>query len=178
MNFVAMDFETANGQRDSACSIALTVVRNDQIVDQFYTLIKPETYFSARNSQIHGIYAEDVAQAPKFNQVWPHIASFFTPQKLVVAHNATFDIGVLRSTLQHYDIPEPHYLALDTLTTSRRLYPQFENHKLNTLCTNLEIPLENHHNALADSIACAKILIKEAQEFGTDPLKQVTKIIG
>ncbi|SPS03481.1 3'-5' exonuclease [Latilactobacillus sakei] len=178
MNFVAMDFETANGQRDSACSIALVVVRNDQIVDQFYTPIKPETYFSSRNSQIHGIYEEDVAQAPKFDQVWPHIAPFFTPQKLVVAHNATFDIGVLRSTLQHYDIPEPHYLALDTLTTSRRLYPQFENHKLNTLCTNLEIPLENHHNALADSIACAKILIKEAQEFGTDPLKQVTKIIG
>lgn len=178
MNFVAMDFETANGQRDSACSIALVVVRNDQIVDQFYTLIKPETYFSSRNSQIHGIYEEDVAQAPKFDQVWPHIAPFFTPQKLVVAHNATFDIGVLRSTLQHYDIPEPHYLALDILTTSRRLYPQFENHKLNTLCANLEIPLENHHNALADSIACAKILIKEAQEFGTDPLKQVTKIIG
>lgn len=63
MNFVAMDFETANGQRDSACSIALVVVRNDQIVDQFYTLIKPETYFSSRNSQIHGIYEEDVAQA-------------------------------------------------------------------------------------------------------------------
>ena len=43
MNFVAMDFETANGQWHSACSLALVVVRNDQIVDSFYTLIKPET---------------------------------------------------------------------------------------------------------------------------------------
>src|SRR5699024_5230818 len=143
-----------------------------------YTLIKPETNFSSRNSQIHGIYEEDVAQAPKFDQVWPHIAPFFTPQKLVVAHNATFDIGVLRSTLQHHDIPQPPYFTFDTLTTSRRLYPRIENNKLTTLCTNLEIPLENHHNALADSIACAKILIKEAREFGTDPLRLVTKAIG
>lgn len=178
MNFVAMDFETANGQQHSACSLALVVVRNDQIVDSFYTLIKPETYFSSRNMQIHGIHEADVAQAPKFNQVWPHIAPFFTPNKLVVAHNANFDIGVLKSTLQHYDIPEPHYLALDTLKTSRRLYPQFENHKLNTLCDNLAIPLDNHHNALADSIACAKILIKEANDFGVEPLKAATKLIG
>lgn len=56
MNFVAMDFETANGQWHSACSLALVVVRNDQIVDSFYTLIKPETYFSSRNTQIHGIH--------------------------------------------------------------------------------------------------------------------------
>ncbi|MEL1196546.1 exonuclease domain-containing protein, partial [Staphylococcus epidermidis] len=81
-----------------ACSLALVVVRNDQIVDSFYTLIKPETYFSSRNTQIHGIHEADVAQAPKFNQVWPHIAPFFTPNKLVVAHNANFDIGVLKST--------------------------------------------------------------------------------
>lgn len=178
MNFVAFDFETANGQRDSACSIALAIVRNDRIVDTFYSLIKPETSFSAYNSKIHGIYESDVVDAPKFNQLWPHIAQFFTPNQLIVAHNATFDISVLRSTLQHYAILPPHYLALDTLVTSRRLYPNFENHKLNTVSASLGIQLEHHHNALDDTIACANILLRQAQDFGVLPLKQATKLVN
>lgn len=59
MNFVAIDFETANYQRDSACSLALTVVRDNQVVDEFYTLINPEVEFNYRNTQIHGISEED-----------------------------------------------------------------------------------------------------------------------
>jgi len=66
MNFIAMDFETANYQRHSACSLALVMVENSQIVDEYYTLIKPETKFFWKNMQIHGIHPEDVADAPKF----------------------------------------------------------------------------------------------------------------
>ena len=81
MNFIAMDFETANGKRYSACSLALTVVRNGQIADEFYTLINPHTKFFRRNTQIHGIHERDVQNAPDFPEVWEHINQFYTPDK-------------------------------------------------------------------------------------------------
>ena len=77
MNFVAMDFETASGKRWSACSLSLVVVRQNQIVDEFYTLINPQTPFFWRNVQIHGIHEKDVANAPVFPEVWEHIQPFF-----------------------------------------------------------------------------------------------------
>ena len=73
MNFIAIDFETANPKRYSACSLALTVVKNNQIADQFYSLIKPDTDFSWRNIQVHGITEKQVQNAPSFPELWPHI---------------------------------------------------------------------------------------------------------
>ncbi|MBS9334464.1 3'-5' exonuclease [Fructobacillus sp. M1-13] len=175
MNFVAIDFETASGQRHSAVSLALVVVRNDQIVDQFYTLLKPDTPFSARNSQIHGIYEQDVVDAPSFKEIWPTIAPFFTEEKLVVAHNATFDVSVLKACLDYYDLPDAHFQVLDTLKTSRKLMTDLPNHKLNTVSAALDISLKNHHNALADAVACAEILIRQGQLFGLEPLKEAVR---
>ncbi|WP_107148187.1 3'-5' exonuclease [Lactiplantibacillus plantarum] len=178
MNFVAMDFETANAKRDSACSLALTVVRNNQISDEFYTLIKPESDFFWRNVQIHGIHEADVADAPKFPDVWQHIEPFFQRDRLVIAHNAPFDIGVLRNTLAHYGISAPEYLSMDTVKTSQRFYPELPNHKLDTVCQALDIDLQHHHNPLDDSLACANILLTEAQAFGTEQLKPFVRVQG
>lgn len=175
MNFVAMDFETANHEKHSAVSIALAVMRDNQIVDQFYSLIKPETSFSHYNTKIHGIHQVDVAQAPQFPDIWPTIAPLFTADKLVVAHNAPFDNGVLKGTLDYYGLPEPHYMLLDTVQTSRKLFPNFQNHKLNTVAENLGIALEHHHNALDDAVAAANILIYESQQFGDSALKSFVK---
>lgn len=104
MNFIAMDFETASAKRFSACSLAITIVRNSQIQDEFYTLINPQTPFFWRNTQVHGIHERDVKDAPTFPEVWEHIQEFFTPDKLVIAHNATFDNSVLKNTLLHFEI--------------------------------------------------------------------------
>lgn len=104
MNFVAFDFETANAKRNSACSLALTVVQNNQIVDELYSLINPKTNFDYRNIAIHGIKPQMVADSPDFSELWPHIESFFTPESLVVAHNAPFDCSVLTHTLEKYGI--------------------------------------------------------------------------
>lgn len=175
MNFVAMDFETASGKRYSACSLALTIVRNNEVADEFYTLINPQTPFFWRNVEIHGIHERDVKDAPTFPEVWPHIQSFFTDNQLVVAHNATFDNSVLKNTLAHHGIQTPGYLTLDTLKTSRQFYPTLPNHKLNTLCDSLGIPLEHHHNALDDALACANILLAEADAFGQESLKPFVK---
>ncbi|MCT4376725.1 MAG: 3'-5' exonuclease [Leuconostoc suionicum] len=175
MNFVAMDFETANREKHSAVSIALAVVRDNQVVDKFYSLIKPETTFSSYNTAIHGLHRQDVADAPKFPEVWQTISPFFTENKLVVAHNASFDNGILKGTLQYYDIDEPHYLLLDTVQTSRKLFPNFENHKLSTVAGNLGITLDHHHNALDDAVAAANILIYESNHFGAEVLKPYVK---
>lgn len=177
MNFVAMDFETASAKRYSACSLALTVVRNNQVTDEFYTLIKPDTDFFWRNVQIHGIHESDVANSPSFPDIWPHIQQFFTPDQLVIAHNAQFDNGVLRQTLTHYDLSAPSYLTLDTVKTSRKFLPTLANHKLDTVCEALGITLEHHHNALDDSLACANILLAQSHTFGQNALVPFVKSV-
>ncbi len=176
MNFVAMDFETANHQPYSACSLALVMVKNSQIVDEFYTLIQPETPFFWRNVQIHGIHQEDVRNAPKFPEVWQTIQPCFQKNRLVVAHNAAFDTKVLAGCLDYYHLEQPNYLSLCTVKSSRRLFPEFPNHRLNTVCENLNIQLDHHHDALEDSRACAEILLYQEKKFGTDPLKKLVTI--
>lgn len=175
MDFIAMDYETANAQRASACSVALVVVENSQIVDAFYSLIDPEVSFSARNIQVHGITPQQVAGAPTFPKLWPHIQHFFTPQRIVTAHNSPFDVSVLRRSLERYDLSVPEYQVIDTVKTSRALLPGLANYKLDTVSAALNIPLEHHHNALQDSYACARILLSEAQQFGVDRLNSWLK---
>lgn len=177
MNFVAMDFETANGKSSSACSLALALIENNQITDTFYTLINPLQNFNYRNIAIHHIQPADVKSAPTFDQVWPHIQSLFTQDNLIAAHNAPFDTRVLRETLAMFNLPAPTYQAIDTVRTSRKLYPQMPNHKLNTVAQLLKITLTHHHHALDDTIACAEILIKTALQFGEEPIKKMTKLI-
>ena len=99
LNFIAMDFETANYQTHSACSLALVMVKNSQIVGEYYSLIKPETEFFWKNNQIHGIHPEDVENAPKFPEVWQEIQHYYQENRLIVAHNAGFDTKVLAGCL-------------------------------------------------------------------------------
>lgn len=176
MNFYAIDFETANYARHSACSLAIVKVENSQIVDTFYTLIQPETSFFWKNIQIHGIHPKDVAQAPKFPEVWARIQPYFQENHLIVAHNASFDCSVLSGCLAHYQLTQPTYRSLCTVKTSRALYPSMPNHQLQTVCEQLDISLEQHHNALADSYACAEILLHQERQFGADALRKWIKI--
>ncbi len=178
LNFVAIDFETAAPARASACSIALTVVQNDQITDELYSLINPETKFHWQNVQVHGIHEADVQDAPTFPELWPILQPFFTPDQLVVAHNANFDNSVLKKTLERYELNRLPYQTLDTLRTSRSFFPNYPNHKLNTLCDNLGIELEHHHNALDDSLACANILLYEKKQFGADAISSFIRKVS
>lgn len=177
MNFIAYDFETANHELHSACSIALVMVKNNQIVGKYYSLIKPNTYFHPKNIEIHGISPKDVENAPSFVEVWQEISHYFQKNRLIVAHNAAFDNRVLSGCLSYYGLPESHFLSLCTVRTSRKLYKQLPNHKLNTVSDYLGVSLANHHHALDDSLACANILLRQEEEFGVEPLKQLVKII-
>lgn len=173
MNFIAMDFETANHYPESACSLALVMVRNNELVDQFYTVINPQMPFDAQNIKVHQITAADVKRAPTMAEVWPHIKALYQPGMLVAAHNARFDTNVMRQSLARYQISEPHYLVIDTLATSKLLEPDLPNHKLDTVAQALNVELWHHHNALSDSEACAGILIKQEKQYGEEAIKNL-----
>lgn len=176
MNFIAMDFETANYSPESACSLALVMVQQDKIVGEYYQLINPKMPFYSRNIQIHGIREEDVKDAPTFPEMWAEIAHLYQEHHLIAAHNAPFDNGVLRTCLKKYELTVPKYLSIDTVKTSKKLFPTWDNHRLDTCCKNLNITLLHHHDALEDSRACAEILLKESQLFGPNALKPFAKV--
>ena len=165
LNFVAIDFETAAGPRDTACSVSLVRVRDGQIVDQYSTLINPECEFSTFNTRIHHITPEMVADSPTFPQIAPTLCDFIRDDVLV-AHNAAFDVDVLRSMLRRYDLPVPEFEYLCTVQAAKAAYPDLDNYKLKTLCSTLHIPLEHHHDSMCDTCACANLLNAIAEQAG------------
>ncbi len=159
-DFAAIDFETANYERTSVCSVGVVVVRDGIIVDSFYSLIQPEpNYYKYWCTQVHGLCREDTENAPVFPDVWAQIKPLIEGLPLV-AHNRPFDEGCLKAVFRCYQMDYPDYEFYDTLAASRRLLPDLENHQLDTVAAACGFPMEHHHHALADAEACAHIAIK------------------
>ena len=177
MNFAAIDFETATSARDSACSVAVVEVVDGKLYDSYYTLIQPpENKYNYFNVQIHGITREDTRYAPNFAKIWPELREHLEG-KIVVAHNAPFDMGVLNACLMRAGLPLPQFSYCDTVAISRKVWPELENHKLDTVGSFLEIDFK-HHNALDDARTCAAIPLKAGEECCTDSLKGLTEKLG
>ena len=150
--------KTASHQPDSACQLGAVVVRNGQVVNQFMWMIRPEPlYFSQGNIRIHGITPAQVREEPTFGEIWSEISDKIGNDCLV-AHNASFDIKVLLACLRTHQksIPEFHFTC--TRAIARRTWPHHQRYGLKPLSNWLGIRFQ-HHDALEDSIACAKILI-------------------
>ena len=159
-DFAAIDFETANYERTSVCSVGIVIVRDGMIVDSFYSLIQPEpNYYKYWCTQVHGLCREDTENAPVFPDVWAKIEPLIEGLPLV-AHNRPFDESCLKAVFRCYQMDYPDYEFYDTLTASRRLLPDLENHQLDTVAAACGFPMEHHHHALADAEACAHIAIK------------------
>ena len=123
MDFVAIDFETATSKRTSACSVGVCEVQNDEIVIRDSFLIKPEPFkFDEYNTMIHGITPDRVIDELTFDEMWCDLWPYING-KTVVAHNADFDISVLLSTLDFYEIPYPTFDYLCTVKLSQKAYP-------------------------------------------------------
>ncbi|NCB03183.1 MAG: hypothetical protein EOM67_13675 [Spirochaetia bacterium] len=156
MKYVALDFETANNEPISACSVGLAKVENGVVLDTYYSLINPpSSYFSPANIGIHGIHPRDVINAPTFDSIWPDIL-LFIDNNLVIAHNAPFDIGIVKAMLSFYSIPIPPLHYADTVRIARKVFPQLPNHKLTSLSAYFGFVYRAHH-ALDDAINCAKL---------------------
>lgn len=159
MKYVAMDFETGNGYYISACSVGLTYYEDDRRIRSETFLIRPPDSvgkFHWYNVKIHGIKRSQVKHAPTFDQVWDQIRDEIEGS-VVVCHNAVFDTEVLCRCLEFYHLPLPRCRYICTVKVSQKVWPELENHKLNTVAEALGIPL-NHHEAGSDAFACGEIL--------------------
>lgn len=177
MNFIAIDFETANEKRNSPCSVGIVVVKNSEVVEKIYYLIKPkEMIFRPINIGIHGIRPSMVENELEFDKVWMKIKDYFN-NNLVIAHNAGFDISVLRRTLELYNIEQPEFNYICTMKLSRNFYNNIENAKLSTVNRFLEFEFK-HHDALADALACSNILINISKELNTVDINEISRLVG
>lgn len=155
---IAFDVETPNLRNNRICSIGISIIENGCVTDTKTFLVNPECEFDRKNIEIHGIYPEDVINVPTFDVLWKEIAPLFRGN-LIVAHNATFDLCVLKKTLSAYGIIEGPLYFVCTMKIARDVLYFLENYKLPTLCNYYGIAL-NHHDAGSDSSACAEILCK------------------
>ena len=158
MDFIAIDFETANSKL-SPCAVGLIVVENNKINEELYSLINPEQPISRNNTKIHGITDSDVKESPLFPEVWARIACYFK-RFPIVAHNAGFDKKVFEKAMRRYKLdntlPMVYYC---TMALYRYNYPQAQKSDLPSACAALDVPLDNYHNALSDAKATAQAMI-------------------
>ena len=159
-NFAAIDFETANNERTSVCSVGIVVVRNGLLADTFYSLIQPEpNYYTYWCTRVHGLTCSDTDDAPVFPKVWAQVEPLIEGLPLV-AHNKAFDENCLKAVFRCYQMDYPDYDFYCTCIAARRRMPQLPNHKLDTVAAALGYNLKNHHHALADAEACAWIALQ------------------
>ena len=158
-DFAAIDFETANNERSSVCSVGVVIVRDGEMVDKFYSLIKPELEnYNYWCSRVHRLCADDTANAPIFPEVWAQIEPKIAGLPLV-AHNKSFDESCLKAVFRVYQMDYPDYLFLCTCVASRRVW-HGGSHSLDVIAARCGYDLSNHHHALADAEACAAIALQ------------------
>lgn len=180
MDFITIDFETANQYRNSPCEIGLTFVEDNKIINSKSWLIKPkEMDFNDFNISIHGIKPEDIYNKPEFDEIWNEILPLID-NKFIIAHNASFDMSVLRNTLDLYSIPYPNIQYVCSYIFSKKLWLNLPSYGLSNLCRINGIEL-NHHRAESDSLATAKLalnafLIADVNCIEDIPKKLKTKI--
>lgn len=156
-DFAAIDFETANQERTSVCSVGVVIVRGGEVTGSFYSLIQPEpNYYTYWCSRVHGLSRRDTDSAPVFPAVWAQIVPLIGELPLV-AHNKRFDESCLKAVFRCYQMDYPDYEFYDTLAAARRTFPEAENHQLHTVAALCGYRMEHHHHALADAEACAWI---------------------
>ncbi len=179
LDFTAIDFETANSSSASACSVGLVKMRDGEVVDTAYWLIKPPLgydHFTEWNTRIHGIMAPDVADAMLWSEQLPDFVAFAAGDHLV-AHNASFDMGVIAAACRASFIDIPSFSYLCSLQVARRTY-QLDSYRLPVAAMAAGFEDFEHHNALADSQACAAIVVHAARRHGARNLAELAQAAG
>lgn len=154
---VALDFETAGYYGHSACAIGMSRIENNRICEQFYCLVRPPSsrvYFT----HIHGFTWKILKNEKTFPEVWPYVMAFIGQADYILAHNASFDRGVLAACCAHFGLPYPNIPFLCTLKGSRKAF-KLPSYSLGNICGHLDIDLQHHH-AGSDARACALIYME------------------
>ncbi len=155
-DFVAIDFETANSSRSSVCAVGIVVVRGGEVVDKYYSLIRPNpNYYTYWTTQVHGLTRQDTDSQPHFPEVWAKIEPRIQGLPLV-AHNRPFDENCLKAVFGKYGMEYPGYQFYCTLAASRRKL-RLPNHQLHVVAAACGYDLTAHHHALADAVAAGYV---------------------
>lgn len=178
INFIAIDFETATGKRASICEAGICVVRDGEIVETRSWLVRPQgNSYSYWNMQIHGIRPNDTVYSPEFPEIWAEICEYLKDIPVLVAHNAAFDIGCIRHSLELYGIKKPDITYYCSLRAARRLY-NFGCNSLDYLCDQFKISYGQHHRAGNDAEMCARLFLREIKDFGLCGLEEMKHYCG
>lgn len=163
-DFAAIDFETANSNRSSICSVGIAIVHNEEIAEEIYKLICPTPNFYTL-SWVHGLTRDDTDSVPIFPEVWKEISERIDGLPLV-AHNSSFDESCLRCAFEMYDMNYPEYEFHCTYRAANEYFRGLpktirpERSTLDCVSDFFGVYLGNHHNAIADARACAEIALK------------------
>jgi DNA polymerase-3 subunit epsilon len=177
LNFTAIDFETANSSSASACSVGLVKVRNGLVVDRASWFIRPplgHDHFSEWNTRIHGIVAPDVADAALWSEQLPDLVAFADGDHLV-AHNAGFDMGVISGGCRASLIDVPSFSYLCSLKVARKTY-NLDSYRLPVAAMAAGFEDFAHHDALADSEACAAIILHAAKRHEASSIEELARL--
>jgi DNA polymerase III epsilon subunit-like protein len=175
-SWVAIDFETANEYRGSPCAVAMVAVQDDKVVERYTTYIQPPpstAYFSPFCVSLHGITPRHVQSAPTWPQALKEIVEFIDDRP-VVAHNAAFDLGVVRNACDQMDMPWPTLTYACTLVVARRTW-QLISYSLPWVAEAADHQLLDHHDPAADAHAAAAIMIAAQQVHGAATLSELLK---
>lgn len=165
--FIAFDFETATMTPESACSLAVSVFVDGELSETYARLFRPpENRFDDDTIRIHQIRPADVANEPSFADVWPDFAPYFE-NSFAFAHNAEFDLGVLRASLGYYGVALPHFTCGCSLLLARRVWRDLPSYALNNVGRFLGYEF-HHHRADEDATMCGRIVLAAMRETKQD----------
>jgi DNA polymerase-3 subunit epsilon len=180
MNFVSLDFETANPSRVSICAAGMAVFEDGKLTETPYWLVrppKPHGWFLPDFIEIHHLTHLDVLDAPEFPAIAPEFLARLNRADLVIAHNAAFDIGHLRETLDHFGLPRPEFDYVCTCQLARRVWPELPNHQLSTLTADIGHQF-NHHHAKDDAEAAGRVLLAMMKQVNANTPRELLEKTG
>jgi DNA polymerase III subunit epsilon len=180
MNFISLDFETANPSRMSICAAGLAVFEDGNLTEALHWLVRPPKghgWFWEHFIECHGLTHLDVLDAPEFPAIASDILSRLSRADLVIAHNASFDLDHLRGTLNHFGLDCPEFDYLCTYRLAARIWPDLPNHQLNTLTAHIGHEF-HHHNAQADAEAAGRLLLAMIKHVNADTPRELLRKAG
>ncbi|BCJ85301.1 PolC-type DNA polymerase III [Effusibacillus dendaii] len=181
-SYIVFDTETTglNAAENTLIEIAAVKMKGMEILEEWTTLIDPETEITPKITELTGITNEMVKGQPKLAEALPKFREF-VGEAVLVAHNAEFDLGFISACAARIGMQPWTNPVLDTLPLARKLYPSEKNYRLKTLTQKFGVELVNHHRALDDTVATAKVfqhMLKDVKQRGMTRLSQLNENDG
>lgn len=162
MRIIALDTETPTSNNDDICEIGIAVIENGEIVETRDWLIRPfgNVYYQ-KNIDVHGIKPQDTENSPTFGEMYHELERYFLKCDAIIAHNATFDMNVIKKTMKRFNIQAPSLYYMCSRDIGRTCYCGESSFTLEHLCNVNQIDLGIHHRADYDALSCAKLFLCE-----------------